>query len=193
MDDNTVYVTPESLGWGRNATDHRVWNNPTRVPVQLRPVVTTPTATVATAPVSSMIPQYQYPGPGMYPAAYPQPWAQPMAGFWGPGAPGYVYPPPGMSPSSNLATILGGFGDLGSLASIAAQIFAAFLPLPTAPTPQDSTTDSDPATNAAVNSSNLIRYQNALAGFARRDQQILTVGSVLKELLKRPGFGPFGG
>ena len=34
---------------------------------------------------------------------------------------------------------------------------------------------------------------HALASFARRDQQILTVGSVLKELLKRPGFGPFGG
>ena len=115
-----------------------------------------------------------------------------MAGFWGTGTPGYVYPPM-IPPSSNLASILGGFGDLGSLASIAAQIFAAFLPLPAAPTPQDSTNDSDSATNAAVNSSNLIRYQNALANFARRDQQILTVGSVLKELLKRPGFGPFGG
>lgn len=201
MDENTVYVTPESVGWGRNATpanDHRVgvgWGPSTRVPVQYRPVTVTPTATVATAPVSSMVPQYQYQAaaPTMYPAAYPQPWAQPMA-WWGTGTPGYVYPPPGMvPPSSNLATILGGFGDLGSLASIAAQIFAAFLPLPAAPTPQDSTTDSDPATNAAVNSSNLIRYQNALASFARRDQQILTVGSVLKELLKRPGFSPFGG
>ena len=37
-----------------------------------------------------------------------------------------------------------------------------------------------------MNSSNLIRYQNALAMFARRDQQILTLGSVLKELFKRP-------
>lgn len=187
MDDNTVYVTPESIGWGRNATDHRTVI--TRTPGWIRPGVSPPTATVATAPVSTMVPQYQYQAaPTMYPAGYPQPMA-----WWGTGTPGYVYPPPGMSPSSNLATILGGFGDLGSLASIAAQIFAAFLPLPTAPTPQDSTTDSDPATNAAVNSSNLIRYQNALASFARRDQQILTVGSVLKELLKRPGFGPFGG
>src|SRR5215468_9089175 len=101
---------------------------------------------------------------------------------WG-GAPGYVYPPaPG---TTNLASILGGFGDLGSLANIAAQILAAFLPLPAAPTPQDNN-DSDSATNAAVNSSNLIRYQNALAQFAKRDQQILTIGSVLKELFKRP-------
>jgi hypothetical protein len=99
-----------------------------------------------------------------------------------------VYPPFG-PPSSNLASILGGFGDLGSLASIAAQIFAAVMPLPASPTPQDQTNEADPATNAAVNSSNLIRYQTALAQFARRDQQILTAGSVLKELLRRPGYG----
>jgi hypothetical protein len=100
--------------------------------------------------------------------------------------PPYVMPP---VPSSNLASILGGFGDIGSLANIIAQVFGALMPLPVAPTPQDSTnnSDSDPATNAAVNSSNLIRYQNALALFARRDQQILTLGSVLKELFKRPG------
>jgi hypothetical protein len=96
---------------------------------------------------------------------------------------------PPVAPPSNLASILGGFGDIGSLANIIAQVFAALMPLPVSPNPQDSTTsgESDPATNAAVNSSNLIRYQNALALFARRDQQILTVGSVLKELFKRPG------
>src|SRR5262249_30877097 len=98
--------------------------------------------------------------------------------------PGYVMPP--MAPPSNLATILGGFGDIGSLANIIAQVLAALLPLPAAPTPQDGN-ESDSATNAAVNSSTLIRYQNALALFARRDQQILTLGSVLKELFKRPG------
>src|SRR5262245_36306479 len=138
------------------------------------PVAAAPT--VAPAPMTA--PQYQY----------AQGWATPMWGQSGWGQPGYVYPP---VPPSNLASILGGFGDLGSLASIAAQIFAAFLPLPAAPTPQDSSEDS--ATDAAVNSSNLIRYQNALAQFAKRDQQILTIGSVLKELLKRPGFPAFGG
>jgi hypothetical protein len=100
--------------------------------------------------------------------------------------PPYVTPPVA-APPSNLATILGGFGDIGTLANIIAQAFAAFLPLPSAPTPQDSTGDGDAATSAAVNSSNLIRYQNALALFARRDQQILTLGSVLKELFRRPG------
>jgi hypothetical protein len=92
--------------------------------------------------------------------------------------------PPVAAPS-NLATILGGFGDIGSLANLVAQVFAALLPLPASPPPQENN-DSDSATNAAVNSSNLIRYQNALALFARRDQQILTLGSVLKELFKRP-------
>jgi hypothetical protein len=101
--------------------------------------------------------------------------------------PPYIMPP--VAPSSNLASILGGFGDIGSLANIIAQVFAALMPLPVSPNPQDTTTnnDSDPAMNASINSSNLIRYQNALALFARRDQQILTVGSVLKELFKRPG------
>jgi hypothetical protein len=95
--------------------------------------------------------------------------------------------PPVVAPPNNLASILGGFGDIGSLANIVAQAFAALLPLPAAPTPADGTgTDGDPATNASVNSSNLIRYQSALAQFARRDQQILTLGSVLKELFRRP-------
>jgi hypothetical protein len=98
--------------------------------------------------------------------------------------PGYISPP--VMPSSNLTSILGGFGDIGSLSNIIAQAFAAFMPLPASPTPSDST-DSDPSVNAATNSSNLIRYQNALAIYAKRDQQILTLGSILKELFKRPG------
>jgi hypothetical protein len=71
-------------------------------------------------------------------------------------------------------------------ANIVAQVFAALMPLPNAPTPQDNT-EGRPEVDAAVNSSNMIRYQNALALFAKRDQQILTLGSVLKELFKRPG------
>jgi hypothetical protein len=195
MDYETFYVTPDSIA--RNATvDHRIpvtgrWGRPPTT-------VSQPTATMVTAPVpAGTSAVYQY--PPTYPTApttYPPPWGQPgwnMAGWAPPGSmPSYVYPPIGVPPTSNLASILGGFGDLGSLANIAAQIFAAFLPLPAAPTPQDAN-DSDASVNAAVNSSNLIRYQNALALFARRDQQILTVGSVLKELLKRPGFAVLGG
>ena len=180
MDYDQMYVTSDGqyvMTDGRNApvvVDRR------RVPYRPAPTTTLqPAAPVTTAPmIAPVAPQYQY-----APA-----WAQPMWAQRGWGqVPGYVYPP-----TTNLGSILGGFGDLGSLASIAAQIFAAFLPLPAAPTPQDNN-DSDSATNAAVNSSNLIRYQNALAQFAKRDQQILTIGSVLKELLKRPGFPAFGG
>jgi hypothetical protein len=140
--------------------EHRLAPTGTRVP---RTVVAAPT----TAP-------YQYPPMGYFPQTS-------FSGY--PVYPPYVMPPP----TSNLASILGGFGDIGSLVNIAAQAIAAFLPLPQAPTPQDVNDDTSAAVHAAVNSSNLIRYQNALALFARRDQQILTLGSVLKELLKRPG------
>ena len=169
------YVTSD----GRNAVvvDRRRPYRP--VPPTALPPAAAP---VAAAPmIAPAAPQYQYA------PAWAQPmWAQPGWAQRGWGTPAYVYPP-----TTNLGSILGGFGDLGSLASIAAQIFAAFLPLPAAPTPQDNSEDS--ATDAAVNSSNLIRYQNALAQFAKRDQQILTIGSVLKELLKRPGLPAFGG
>jgi len=181
--DNIYYVD------GRNATpivsrDHRIWTNPAVAsPVSTR-VVTPAGATVGWGPTgqSSTAP-YQYPAPNYYgPTMYPNPGIN-----WGyPVQPPYVTPPVVAQPS-NLATILGGFGDVGTLANIVAQAIAAFLPLPAAPNPQDNTGSEDAATSAAVNSSNLIRYQNALAMFARRDQQILTLGSVLKELFRRPG------
>jgi hypothetical protein len=176
MDYEQVYYVTDN----RNATpisrDHRtvVTAGPARaiVPAAAAPAA----APMAWAPSAA---PYQYPQSSYYgPTVMPSSWT----GY--PVQPPYVMPP--VAPSSNLASILGGFGDVGSLANIIAQVFAALLPLPVAPTPQDNN-DSDSATNAAVNSSNLIRYQNALALFARRDQQILTLGSVLKELFKRPG------
>jgi hypothetical protein len=178
MDYENVYYVGPNDGW-RNAPvvmDHR------RAPARSTTIVTSAPpaalAPVASAPMMPATAPYQYPQQVWYPNN------SSWAGY--PVQPQYVMPPVG-APGSNLATILGGFGDVGSLANIIAQVFAALLPLPSAPTPQDGNNDSDPATNAAVNSSNLIRYQNALALFARRDQQILTLGSVLKELFKRPG------
>jgi len=175
--EQVYYVTGDNSG--RNATP---------VVVDHRTGARLPTRTVATAPAAAVpaavswapnTAPYQYGQPGFYgPTVMPNGWT----GY--PVQPPYIMPP--VAPASNLATILGGFGDVGSLANIIAQVFAALLPLPAAPTPQDNN-DSDSAANAAVNSSNLIRYQNALALFARRDQQILTLGSVLKELFKRPG------
>jgi hypothetical protein len=182
MDYENVYYVEN-----RNATpvvvDHRTGASggiPVRIPPRVS-AVTSSAGPASWAPTSAPY-QYPYPNQGYYGPGV-------MANWTGyPVQPPYVVPP--VAPPSNLASILGGFGDIGSLANIIAQAFAAFLPLPAAPTPQDATesgSGSDPATNAAVNSSNLIRYQSALALFARRDQQILTLGSVLKELFKRPG------
>jgi hypothetical protein len=178
MDYENVYYVEN-----RNATpvvvDHRTGQ---RVPIRTQ-IVSSPTPAAGPGAITPAWSQsaapYQYGAPSYYgPTMMPNSWT----GY--PVNPPYVLPP--VSSSSNLATILGGFGDIGTLANIVAQAFAAFLPLPTAPTPQDNL-ESDQAANAAVNSSNLIRYQNALALFARRDQQILTLGSILKELFRRPG------
>jgi hypothetical protein len=183
MDYENVYYVD-----GRNATpvvtrDQRIWTNPNVNPAPAPTRVVTPgpnTVAWTSNPNPSSAP-YQYPAPSYYgPAAMPNGWT----GY--PVQPPYIMPP-AVAPTSNLASILGGFGDIGTLANIVAQAFAAFLPLPAAPTPQDGTDAESAAANAAVNSSNLIRYQNALALFARRDQQILTLGAVLKELFKRPG------
>ena len=171
---DVVYIDPRNADHRAAVNDHRT--GVMTVVRQPRPV-TQAIAPAAVAPFNTMAPQYQYQQP------YPYSQFPPSSGLLGyPLNPAYAMPPP-----SNLSTILGGFGDLGSLANIAAQVLASLLPLPSSPTPQDNSEDA--ATNASVNSSNLIRYQNALALFARRDQQILTVGSVLKELLKRPGYG----
>ena len=177
MDYQDVYYVD-----GRNATpvvmDHR---GNTRLPSSTTVVSRGPAAGSFVPATATPMP-YQYAQPSYGPAGYPS-----MAY---PGAPqswaGYSLYPPYVTapPTNNLTSILGGFGDIGSLANIAAQVFAAFLPLPASPTPQDG---EDQSTNASVNSSNLIRYQSALATFARRDQQILTLGSVIKELFKRPG------
>ena len=177
MDYENVYYVEN-----RNATpvmvDHRTGQ---RVPVRTSIVTSAPPAAPTGAGWASSTAPYHYPAPSYYgPAVMPNGWT----GY--PVQPPYIMPP-AVAPTSNLASILGGFGDIGTLANIVAQAFAAFLPLPAAPTPQDGTDTESAAANAAVNSSNLIRYQNALALFARRDQQILTLGSVLKELFKRPG------
>lgn len=187
MDYENVYYVD-----GRNAIvtpgrDHRVITSPGTSPVPSTRVIPPGMTTVGwtSGPNPSSTP-YQYPPPSYYgPTPYPGATWNPSINWGYPVQPPYIVPP-AMGQPSNLATILGGFGDVGTLANIVAQAIAAFLPLPAAPNPQDSTGE-DAAASAAVNSSNLIRYQNALAMFARRDQQILTLGSVLKELFRRPG------
>lgn len=188
MDYENVYYV------NRNApvvVDHRGPGVPVRAqiigspPPAAGPGTMTPAWSQGASPYQ--YPPQGFPAPGVYgQTMYPNTTWSPSSSWAGyPVQPPYIMPPV-VAPPSNLATILGGFGDIGTLANIVAQAFAAFLPLPAAPAPQDGT-DTDQATNAAVNSSNMIRYQNALALFARRDQQILTLGSILKELFKRPG------
>ena len=177
MDYEEVYYVTDD---GRNARAPVVVDR-RRVPPRTTSVITSapPAAPLGTFAPATM--PYQYPQSGYSQAVVPQSWI----GY--PTQPVYAVPPT-VAPGSNLASILGGFGDIGTLANIVAQVFAAFLPLPNAPTPQDSSnTEGSPSVDAAVNSGNLIRYQSALALFAKRDQQILTLGSVLKELFKRPG------
>jgi len=182
MDYEQVYYVTDD---GRNARAPVVIDR-TRAPSRTSVITSAPPGAALGTWTPSAGMTYQYPpasyyGPGMMPQVMPQSWV----GY--PTQPPYVVPP-SVAPGSNLATILGGFGDMGTLANIVAQVFAALLPLPAAPTPQDNAnSENGAASDAAINSSNLIRYQNALALFARRDQQILTLGSVLKELFKRPG------
>lgn len=187
--ENVYYVSPD---YGRNAPlpsrDHRplvTSSLPGRVVAQ--PAATTVGWTSSPSAAPYQYPATNYYGPTAYPpASYYGPMLQPASSWTGyPVQPPYINPP--VAPPNNLATILGGFGDVGTLANILAQAVAAFLPLPAAPNPQDGTNDGEAAMSAAVNSSNLIRYQSALALFAKRDQQILSLGSILRELFKRPG------
>jgi len=174
MDYEQIYYVTDD---GRNA----------RAPVVIeRTRAPRPTGVITSAPPPAALGAFapapmQYRYPGAYPqTTVPQNWI----GY--PTQPVYAVPPVVAAPS-NLASILGGFGDVGTLANILGQVFAALLPLPTAPEPVDSRgTEGSPSVDAAINTINLIKYQNALALFAKRDQQILTIGSVLKELFKRP-------
>ena len=68
------------------------------------------------------------------------------------------------------------FGGMtgGQLVDLVAQIFAAVMPLPAAPT-----ATSDPTTDVP----NLITYQTSLAQYAKRDEQIRTLGNLVTKLL----------
>jgi hypothetical protein len=89
--------------------------------------------------------------------AYPQ--GQPLV---------YAMPPQPMGSS------LFGKVTAGQLVDLVAQIFAALMPLPAAPT---ATAD------AATDAGNLILYQTALAQYAKRDEQVRTLGNIVTRLL----------
>jgi hypothetical protein len=81
------------------------------------------------------------------------------------------------SPSGGVCVASGGmFGRLngGQVIDMVAQIFAALMPLPAAPS---VTGDAD------TDSGNTILYQTALATYAKRDEQVRTVGNLIVKLV----------
>jgi hypothetical protein len=74
------------------------------------------------------------------------------------------------------AALGGMFGGMtgGQLVDLIAQVFAAVMPLPTAPT-----ATSDPSTDVP----NMILYTQAIAQYAKRDEQVRTLGGLVSKLL----------
>ena len=62
----------------------------------------------------------------------------------------------------------------GQVIDMVAQIFAALMPLPAAPS---VTSDAD------TDSGNLILYQTSLAQYAKRDEQVRTLGNLIVKLV----------
>ncbi len=62
----------------------------------------------------------------------------------------------------------------GQLIDMVAQIFVALMPLPAAPS-----VTSDPGTDVG----NLILYQGSLASYAKRDEQVRTLGNLVSKLV----------
>ena len=94
--------------------------------------------------------------------------AQPARVYTGAPIYGTPYGQPGLA--SNL------FGRMttGQVVDLVAQIFAALMPLPAAPT---ATSD------AATDVGNLILYQGAIAQYAKRDEQVRTLGNLVTKLV----------
>ena len=89
---------------------------------------------------------------------------------------GYGYPPPGFGVGVGLVPGAGLFGRMstGQVIDMVAQIFAALMPLPASPVATaDATTDIG----------NLITYQGSLAQYAKRDEQVRTLGNLVVKLV----------
>ena len=93
---------------------------------------------------------------------------------YAPQAPQVIY-----AQAPGLGIGLGGGGVFGKMTTgqvidMVAQIFAALMPLPAAPT---ATAD------AATDVGNLITYQGSLAQYAKRDEQVRTLGNLVTKLV----------
>ena len=104
----------------------------------------------------------------------PAQYGQPMTQYYNPGP-----FPPNMQPmiyapaGGALASIFGRLST-GDVINMVAQAFAVLQPLPAAPVAQgDSNLDAG----------NAIKYQEALAEYTKRDEQVRTIGSLVGKLL----------
>ena len=102
-------------------------------------------------------------------SAYPNPYANP---YMNPYANPYANPY--MNPQQTLATSILGRVTTGQMIDLVAQIFAALMPLPGAPS---ATSDAN------TDVGNLILYQGALAQYAKRDEQVRTLGNLVTKLV----------
>jgi hypothetical protein len=87
------------------------------------------------------------------------------------GQPQFVY---AAAPQPTAGTTLFGRITGGQLVDLVAQIFAALMPLPGAPV---ATAD------ASTDVQNLMTYSTALAQYAKRDEQVRTLGNLVTKLL----------
>lgn len=119
-----------------------------------RPGGFVPSRTVVVAPPGARMPTYG--GPARVPYAHPV-------------APA-VYPPYAQPTAfSSLFQRL----TTGQIVEMVAQAFAAMQPLPAAPVA---------TTRVSDDIENLVSYQGALASYAKRDEQIRTIGSIIAKL-----------
>jgi hypothetical protein len=85
-----------------------------------------------------------------------------------------VYAQPGLGVGLGSGCGVLGRMNTGQVIDMVAQIFAALMPLPGAPV-----ATSDPGTDVP----NLILYQSALAQYAKRDEQVRTLGNLIVKLV----------
>lgn len=189
MDENDFYYYMD----GRNA------KRPARQPVPIsRQVIVAPPqqqlvsaapspTPVAPTPMPPAVPPYGV--PSYPPFAAPQapygmaqvPYGAPAYGA--PGFPPYAMQPVGVPPmyyggvygeTPSVLQAMFGKITLGQLVELGTQVYAAAQKLPTAPTAVPDVGD---------NFANLITYQSALAGHAKRDEQVRTLGSLIGKLV----------
>ena len=126
--------------------------------------------TIATAGPYGQSPMIYPQGSGYFGAPAPGYFGAPAPGFWGPQGLGF----PGMRSPYGYGGSMFDRLSAGKIVDMAAQVFAALSSLPDAPVATgDATTDV----------ANLITYQSSLASYAKRDEQVRTLGSLVAKLV----------